>query len=112
MRKRLLLILGCLAVVLLAGYVALRLTAPNHQVRLENFEKIKLRMTEEEVEAILGVPASFYAPAPGALNKKWVTQGFCISVLFRNGQVTGIIRGSDGGSEPFLDKLRRCLGIQ
>lgn len=60
-RKRLLLILGCLASVLLAGYVTLRLTAPRHRITGENIEAIREGMTEEEVEAILGAPAGDYS---------------------------------------------------
>jgi hypothetical protein len=62
MRKRLLLILGCVASVLLAGYLTLRLTAPQrHRITKENVEAIQKGMTEEEVDAILGVPAGVYS---------------------------------------------------
>jgi hypothetical protein len=52
--KRLLLILGGLAAVLLAGYGTLRLTAPRPKLTLENIEAIDDGMTEQEVEKILG----------------------------------------------------------
>jgi hypothetical protein len=60
-RKTLLLILGSLAAVLLAGYGTLRLTAPRHRITDENFAAIQKGMTEAEVEAILGVPAGVYS---------------------------------------------------
>jgi outer membrane protein assembly factor BamE (lipoprotein component of BamABCDE complex) len=60
-RKRLLLILICLASVLLSGYLALRLMSlSNDKITQENFDKIKLGMTENEVEALLGGPAGVY----------------------------------------------------
>jgi len=50
-RKRLLLILGCLAGVLLAGYSTLWLTASRQHITEENIQAIKMGMTEAEVEA-------------------------------------------------------------
>jgi len=60
-RKRLLLILGCLGLLLLAGYATLWLTAPRHRITEENIEAIKEGMTEKEVEAILGAQAGDYS---------------------------------------------------
>jgi hypothetical protein len=112
MRKRLLLILGCLASMLLAGYVTLRLTAPRHRITKETIEKIQKGMTEEEIEAVFGVPAGVYgkgaltgvyavAPPPGTpqllgltgkhfglelivfeRGKEWVGEDVCVYCRF------------------------------
>jgi hypothetical protein len=52
-RKRLLLILGCLAMVLLAGYALLWLTAPR-EITDEMYYSLQKGMTEEQIEGILG----------------------------------------------------------
>jgi hypothetical protein len=135
-RKRLLLIFGCLAAVLLAGYGTLRLTAPKyHRITEKNFEKIQKGMTEEEVEALLGTRAGVYSPQktgsyftikhpwsmPSGLwliqkygGKEWVGKEIGIYVLFdRTGRVTESLRGTvrEDGDESFLTKLRRWLGM-
>ena len=76
--KRLLLIFGCLAAVLLAGYVTLRLTAPRHRITPENIRAIKKGMTEQEAEEILGAPAGDYSSAK---NREW----FVDTINFRDG---------------------------
>jgi hypothetical protein len=138
MRKRLLLILGCLVSVLLAGYGTLRLTAPpQHRITEENIAAIKLGMTEKQVEAILGGPAGIYAfgavtghyPWPmhcsppitgldlaketGGKGKEWVAKDISIFVLFDGeGRVRRTIEGrSEIGTDSFLDKIRRWLGM-
>ena len=58
--KRLLLILGCLMSVLLAGYVTLRLSAPRHRITADNIQAIRAGMTAKEVEEILGAPPGYY----------------------------------------------------
>jgi len=130
-RKRLLLSFGFLAALLLAGYVTLRLTAPpRHRITQENIEAIRVGMSEDEVEAILGVPAGNYCsfecfysyPAfarqeptdlPGN-KKEWVGEDNCIRVRFDDsGRVAAMRYGHVLGrvSEPFLTKLRRWLGM-
>ena len=64
-RKHLLLILVCLAVMLLAGYATLRLTAPNHRITRKNLKAIEFGMAEREVEEIFGVPAGDYSAKKG-----------------------------------------------
>jgi hypothetical protein len=136
--KRLLLILGCLAALLLAGYATLRLTAPQHQITADNIEAIKKGMTEDEVEAILGVPAGDYSSGQFGghffENEKNpdsdVVTGLEL-VKKRGGKIwagneTSVwIHFDDSGrvtekwchfhaiptSESFLDKLRRWLGM-
>jgi hypothetical protein len=137
-RKRLLLILGCLATVLLAGYGTLRLMAPQHRITKENIAAIKEGMTEAEVQALLGVPAgdysskqtggvfilgdrpwadSFFA-GPDIVErdggKFWVGDETSVWVRFDDvGQVVVVWPGRfiANGNESFLTKLRRWLGM-
>jgi hypothetical protein len=135
-RKRLLLILGSLAAVLLAGYGTLRLTAPRHHITEETFQAIQEGMTEKEVETILGAKAGVYTSRcqtgaypvgrcgdpvvgcdlmRGCPGKEWVTEGISVYVLFdehdrvaRTHKGIGVLTGN----ESFLAKLRRWLGIR
>ena len=138
MRKRLLLILGCVASVLLAGYVTLRLTAPRHYLFSKNFDSIQKGMTEDEVEAILGARAG--AHVEGALTgsyrvdgknkegwdlikerggKEWLGDDVCIYIRFdEEGRVAESHRTTyysmvftNNLDESFLRKLRRWLGM-
>lgn len=57
MRKRILLVLGLVALVLLGGYVALRLTAPPvNRIDHDGFESLRKGMGRAEVESALGAP--------------------------------------------------------
>jgi hypothetical protein len=130
MRKRLLLMLGCVAAVLLAGYMTLRLTGPRHRITEENIKLIKKGMTEEEVEAILGSKAGSIPDgtlhAPNSLtvdsidtrsSKHWVGKDVDVSVGFdADGRVTSVtqlfILDRSDRPETILDKLRRWLGMQ
>ena len=138
--KRLLLIFGCVAAVLLAGYVTLRLTAPKqHRITRENIDKIHKGMTEEAVEAVFGVPAGAYGKDGGTGayaimgpnvsramigldlikrqgGKEWVGEDCALYIRFDDaGCVQEMHVGfgqPGGGHESFLDKLRRWLGIE
>jgi len=90
-RKHLLLNLVCLAVMLLAGYATLRLTAPNHRITRKNLKAIEFGMAEREVEEIFGVPAGDYsAKKGGSVGYEWYVKektavkkgGNCIPVTF------------------------------
>jgi hypothetical protein len=135
MRKRLLMIPGCVASVLFAGFVTLWLTAPKHRITKENFDAIRKGMTEEEVEAILGARAGAYSslcqtgaypigrcgdPVLGIDLRKsrggreWVTEEFSGYVLFdESGRVATMYSGYGNRNEnrTFLDKFRRWLGM-
>jgi len=136
-RKRLMLIIVCLAAVLLAGYVTLWLAAPKHRITWDNICDIKKGMTQEEVENVLGVPPGIYSSYPtghyvfsdklwGKLGpatgkdfikkfggKEWVRDGVSAYVLFdENGRAADIQGGLClVGNESFLAKLRRWLGM-
>jgi hypothetical protein len=129
-RKLLLLFFGCLAAVLLAGYWTLRLTAPWKGITIEKYEAIKVGMTEEEVEAILGTkgevyPSSkrsgFYFATSGwrmssdCVGKEWVGKKIAVCCRFDEaGRVAIKFRGFAPPIEKdsFLDKLRRWPGMQ
>lgn len=73
MKTRLLLRLGILACLGLGGLVALLWwSAPRHRITEASAEQIKNGMTEDEVLAILRVPAGIYGVPPGmyATNEK------------------------------------------
>ena len=139
-RKRLLPIFGCLAAMLLAGYVTLRLTAPKqHRITRENIDKIHKGMTEEAVEAVFGVPAGVYGrdartgayAAMGPVvsramiglelikrqgGKEWVGEDCALYIRFDDAGCVqemhwGFVQPG-GRHESFLDKLRRWLGIE
>jgi hypothetical protein len=137
-RKRLLLVFVCLAAVLLAGYVTLRLTAPEHRITQENILAIQIGMSEKQVEAILGVRAGDYYPVtPGGgsrligeffgphwlsrsnLAKKpggkyWIGENAAVWVRFdESAHAVEIWNGVTWAvrEESFLDKLRRWLGM-
>jgi outer membrane protein assembly factor BamE (lipoprotein component of BamABCDE complex) len=137
-RKRLLLILGCLAAGLLAVFWTLPLkTFRNDKITLGSREKIRVGMTEREVETILGGPAGVYAPVrntgeycvsgftPSSVamvsgknliqrqgGKEWVGETTAFLVQFdQNGKVSTFMAGLAIPNESFLDKLRRWLGL-
>jgi hypothetical protein len=114
---------GCLAAVLLAGYVTLRLTAPRLRLTYDNIEAIEEGMTEKEVEMILGAPAGNYSflnsrdPAdllpcydkPG--DKLWVTDQICLGVRF---DAAGKVTTFDYyryRTRSFFAKIRDWLGL-
>ena len=125
-RKRLLLIVGCLAPILLAGYGTLRLMAARPNLMPENIKAIKHGMTEQEVETILGAPAGNYSSLrdreaarlrlcydkPG--DKIWVDDQMWLGVRFdETGKVTtyDYYRHRRNQDKTFLDHLRRWLGM-
>jgi hypothetical protein len=133
MRRRLLLFLACLFVVLAAGVHALLLTAPTDRINSQTFEIIHLRMTNEEVEAIVGGPEGIYAPAPkrdGAalvtdiyvnncfmvfgpvVPRRWQGErGMLVVVFNERGRVVEKVFVPWEGEEPLLAKLHRWLGL-
>lgn len=134
-RKRLLLISGCAAAILLAGYMTLRLTAPRHRITGDTIHAIDKGMTEREVEAILGAPAGDYSAGKrGGLfinkhrvrdgdltgpemvkmwgGKYWVSDETSVWVRFNEaGKVEETWPGWVAYNDSFLTKLRRWLGM-
>jgi hypothetical protein len=131
-RKRPLLVFGCLAAALLAGYVALWLTAPRHRISPDNILLIQRGMSEKQVEGVFGVPAGVYASGASGLyvpatyfnhmgwvdrsawGKEWVGEEISCSITFNEGKVDEVYWAFTISieNESFLAKLRRWLGIQ
>jgi hypothetical protein len=130
-RKRLLLIFACVAALLLAGYLALRLTAQRHRITLENTRAIEKGMSESEVEGILGVRAGDYSSnKPGGTflyhqeavtgidlvrmrgGKFWASDETSVWLRFDDaGRVAEVFCGSYYEQESLLDKIRDWLGM-
>ena len=126
MRKRLLLLLAAVALGLLAGYLTLWRTGPQHRITRESFARIQAGMTEQEVEAILGVPAGYYATArvafaecydlrvpAGAVEKQWTCDEGTILVFFYPADRVCVSRFFQVAhvDESLLNKARRWLGL-
>ena len=126
-RKRVLLIFGCLAGVLLAAY-ATGLFPRWHRITNENIGAIRDGMTEREVEAILGAPAGDYSSGTSELAlmarrmdreswnsgaKIWVSDEAGIYIRFDERGKAVIRMSSSGGraTESFFTKLRHWLGM-
>src|SRR5262249_16745375 len=69
MRKVLLWLLVVSASLLVGGYLLLMLTAPKHRINRNGFAKIRLGMTEEEVQEILRVPSGDYVTGRGEMGE-------------------------------------------
>jgi hypothetical protein len=126
-RRALLLLIafGFLGSALFFGY--LWLTAPSNQISEESFRRLRVGMTEMEVDEVFGVPPGDYEivtketrsyPSTGGLfiprvpatEKVWRRGGLIISVWFDDAAgkvIHSRMRGE--WSESFLDKLRRYL---
>jgi hypothetical protein len=108
MRTRFL--IGCGLLGLLAAALAWFLWpfAPKHRIDREGYALLRLGMTEQEVESILGVPPGDYGPGKGEIvdygrftmliysiktdpnAKKWLAGSFAITVCFDD---QGLVRG-------------------
>ena len=120
MRKRLLISLAVLAAVFVGGYVALWMTAPGPGPTPGNAEAIRLGMTMQEVEGLLGGPgenAYTVALPAGAFTKSWGIQcsaPYSVSVVFNHhGEAIDKAEWHPGDppSPSLLDRLRRSLGL-
>jgi hypothetical protein len=129
-RKRVLFLAGCVAAVLVASYLALRWAAPRHHINKEGFDAIRVGMSEQEVEAILGGPPGDYSatgavPCPAAYAssgtlldrgvedlRSWVGDDAAINVAFDAG---GLVVWKDQvpilmhTREALLDRVRSWL---
>ena len=129
--KKLLLIFACVAALLLAGYLTLRLTAQRHRITLENTRAIEKGMPESEVEEKLGVRAGDYSSnKPGGTflyhqkavtgsdlvrmrgGKFWASDETSVWLRFDDaGRVAEVFCGSYYEQESLLDKIRDWLGM-
>jgi hypothetical protein len=133
MRKRtrvLVLILLTAAVGLLACAGWWWLTTPRHRIGLNSCSQIRQGMTQEEVEAILGVPPGNYAtreelrlmgglqmgrPANGEHGHyaEWASDELVIWVYFGPDGAAQLVGITDIGGRPpesLLERMRRWLG--
>ena len=119
MKKRLLLALSLLACLAVGFAGVLWLTAPRQRITPESFAKINQGMTLQEVEYILGGPPGDYGPGWDLLmylqrdeSEMWSEGNCLICVYLEGGRVrSASLSESLRVEEPFLDKLRRWLGI-
>jgi hypothetical protein len=132
MRRRRLLLVGLVAVALLAfGPLVVWFATPRPGVTLENFRHVRRGMEEREVVALLGPATKAYAVYHGGWRAKaWVEPGIRIDVMFsvpgdfleetdETGVVVhGFLSGAGGKglegiqgkpADAFLDRLRRLL---
>ena len=137
-RKRLLLILGSLAAVLLAGFGTLRFKVTSHRINLDNILAIKPGMTEAQIEDLLGARAGVFSTqgrtgfyfledkandleimktglelVKESGGKEWVADEFTVYIRFDDtGQALEVLQGYLDNSEiSFLARLRRWLGL-
>ncbi|HYT90341.1 MAG TPA: hypothetical protein VEL76_16660 [Gemmataceae bacterium] len=92
---------GGLLVLLMAGLLwCWWPSQPRHRINTEGYEQLRLGMTEQEVENVLGVPAEDYGPGKGEIldygvftsasnsiktdprGKKWLAGSLAITVCF------------------------------
>jgi hypothetical protein len=130
MRKRSLLLLGCLVAGLLTSSWALWLTRSADRIKREEFERIRPGMTVQAVEEVLGkptgnvsndtiimfegMPESFADPErfPPEKRRQWVGKENAVLVeLDEHGRVSGRYFGHVNWPEGFFAKLRRRLGL-
>jgi hypothetical protein len=124
-RRRLLLGAGLLGLVALAGLAAfVRFTAPTPGVTVENYRRLRIGMTAQQVEAILGEGPTSQQPtaARGRWQKYWKGKELTIYLLFERDGI--VLRGNAGPadrdpffgevevreSDSFIDRLHRWLG--
>jgi hypothetical protein len=118
MRKRLALGLGVLAVLLWGTFVLLLLLAPSDSVNRRTIARIRLGMTEEQVEEVLGRPAD----SAGAMNpeelgqltkgvaKQWLGPARTVRVGFdASGWAFRIEEGKPAAD--FFERLRDAIGL-
>src|SRR6266851_2691463 len=104
---------------------------PKHRINAEGYERLRLGMTEKEVEIVLGVPAGDYGPGKGEIldygmftmasasirtdpnAKKWLAGSFAITVCF-DGEARVRGMGTDSVYRPYesnVEMVSQKLGI-
>jgi hypothetical protein len=124
MRRRFLLLLGCLAAILLAVCLPCWLMAPGHRIGEAACGEIQSGMTRAQVEAVLGVPPGDYSggrvypedckPYPMQLGmESWIVEDGVLWVCFSEqgtalwAEFIPVTRSPEGP----LAKLPRWLGF-
>jgi hypothetical protein len=107
-RTRLVIWLHVIALVWSVGVLAaLFLFAGRREITRDDMAKIKMRMTEEEVEAILGRPSKLEIDAPDrSVMKEWTGSKYCLHATFSDGELV-YYGWSRNSPESLYDKLRR-----
>jgi hypothetical protein len=122
---------SAIALVLIAGYVALRPSGVGQRVNRKHFEAIEEGMSLQDLEKLLGVPAGNYsrrlASGPKAFIKKlgedmreenhalWVSDQGIIVVFFDDGQKVDAAIFRTAHLDPnytYLDRFRSLLHLQ
>jgi hypothetical protein len=117
-RRRLLLGAGALAWLGLAGGLVVWLTHPQPGVTRANFYRLRVGMTEQEAEAILGRPETVDGESYRCCNKGWKEGDLFILLEFLDGHLRrGEMEAGDtwqetvpGEGNGLFDRLRRLLG--
>jgi hypothetical protein len=117
LRRRRLLLVGPVAVALLACGLVVWLTRPTPGVTLETWQRIRRGMTLQEVEALCGRAATPLEPGPGeTLSALWDGQqpGTAVHITVnRTGLVEVAVYLEPPGPSPptFWDRLRRLFRL-
>jgi hypothetical protein len=128
--RRLFLLLGCLVAAAVVSWVALWLIVPPDRVNREAFGRVRLGMTEAEVEEVLGRPAAEGAPGavvmfegvpesfvdpdsfPAGRRRQWLGREHAILVEWdERGRVSGRYFGHVNQPEGVLGRLLRLVGL-
>ncbi|HMF18113.1 MAG TPA: hypothetical protein VKE98_12950 [Gemmataceae bacterium] len=114
--KRKLKWLAIVLAVLLVGFGTALFLWPRDRITKASWEKIRIGMTEKEVEGILSGPGkSLGRPGQGWDNTKrgekvWLGRRGSILISFKNGVVIGKFWEKDDYGPTFVDRLRDWLG--
>jgi hypothetical protein len=104
-KKLLFLALGVLAMAVVVGYLAIRLSAPPLRIDWESVRLIQNGMTQAEVENLMGRP--FRASEDGCA---WQDGNLIVMVQFNEGKVSTIVLSRER-DHSILAMFRRWLGI-
>jgi hypothetical protein len=108
--------LAAVLAVSLLGFGTALLLWPRDRITKASWEKIRIGMTEKEVEGILSGPGKILGgPGQGWDNTKrgekvWLGRRGSILISFKNGDVIGKFWDKDDSGPTFIDRLRDWLG--
>jgi hypothetical protein len=112
-------LLALILVLTTAGLLVLRSTRPRDGITRENLKQIEFGMTRAQVQFVLGGPGTPSDPMDcpevdcGMHSEalRWEGERGNITVFFNRDSKVSAIATTLPDNEPFLDKLRRCLGF-